>query len=468
MFIRNLFSKSAGFVVALALLAVATGQELTRVELGGQLAESVLEYAVNRADARAGGLDTVSFKYTIPQEAWISIGFTNGNGLMTGAECVVGLPNTGEVTKYVLGSYDSSMILPMPDEQQTLIDTSLVQEDGTTVMEFTKVLNEAGELPIVIGANTFIGAYGFVNEFFYHNKRDSFDLDLEAGKVEVVETRNRILWKAHGWCAAIAWGLFSPLAIGVAVLRYWFPNGLWLKIHQYLNYTVVALTIAAFGLAVAAIKSETPAGGDPQHFSASPSPHRLIGLVMFLVVLVQTLGGQFRPHNPAKGEEKSTLRRSWEVSHRMFGLALLGTAWYQIDSGIKIYEKLFADSSTANLTTIFWSVVTTIALIIVVGFFVTRILDKNHGTGNSMDEEEEVEEGHDDHETGKGLVDEEEKNHDEHPECGTDKIQETVDDEEEGDHDNKSESGTNQETVNSLDDEEDENQVENPESGTNI
>jgi len=467
MFIRNLLSKSVGFIMALALLAVATGQELTRVELGGQLAESVLEYAVNRADARAGGLDTVSFKYTIPQEAWISIGFTNGNGLMTGAECVVGLPNTGEVTKYVLGSYDSSMILPMPDEQQTLIDTSLVQEDGTTVMEFTKILNEAGELPIVIGANTFIGAYGLFNEFFYHNKRDSFDLDLEAGEVEVVETRNRILWKAHGWCAAIAWGFFSPLAIGVAMLRYWFPNGLWLKIHQYLNYTVVALTIAAFGLAVAAIKSETPSGGDPRHFSASPSPHRLIGLVMFVVVLVQTLGGQFRPHNPAKGEEKSALRRSWEVSHRVFGLALLGAAWYQIDSGIKIYQRLFADSSTANLSTIFWSVVSTIALIILVGFFATKMVEKKHETGNSMDEEEE-EEGHDDQETGNGLVDEEENDRDEHSESGTDENQETVDDEKEEDHDDNSGAETNQETVNSLDDEEEENHVEDPESGTDI
>jgi hypothetical protein len=400
MFIRNLLSTWVHIVLALAFLAVAIGhgeeqvhpEGITTVQLGGQLSEAILEYVINRADARAGGLDTVTMTYSVPQEAWIAIGFTNGDGLMVGSETVIGLPESGEVKKYFMGSYENSGIVPMPEEQQTLIEATVVQEDGNTKMHFTKILNETGEIPIAIGANTFIGAFGFTNMFFVHNKRDSFDIDLVAGEIELVETRNRVLWKAHGWCAALAWGFLSPIAIGVAMLRYWFPDGLWLTIHQYLNYSVVVLTIMAFAFGVAAIQSETPAGGDALHFSASHAPHRLIGLVLFLLVVFQTVAGQFRPHNPAKGEKKSLTRRSWEVLHKILGRSLLAIAWYQVQSGIQLYQNLFADSAATNLSAIFWGLVGTITGISVVGVVVTKFVKKTDKTDKKESATSEFEE----------------------------------------------------------------------------
>lgn len=397
MFFQSCVTILAYVIATLAISEVATGQglpqELTKVKLRGQLSDTFLEYTVNRADARAGGVDTVTMTYSVPREGWISIGFTNGDGMMIGADAVVGLPNTGEVKKYFMSSYENSGVVPMPEDQQTLIEASVFQEEGNTTMTFTKILNETGEVPIAIGANTFIGAFGMNNMFFYHEKRDSFDIDLVAGEIEVVETRNRTLWKIHGYFAVLAWGFFSPMAIGVAMLRYWFPNGLWLKIHQYLNYMVVSLTILAFGFGVAAIKSETPADGNPSHFSFSPSPHRFIGLVLFLFVLFQTLSGQYRPHNPAKGEEKSWTRRSWEVLHRVLGISLLAIAWYQIESGIRIYQKLFADSATTNLSSIVWGIVGTISGLIVVGYIVTKITEKNDGDSARSEDEEDEDQG---------------------------------------------------------------------------
>jgi len=360
-------------VIILTLVAISYGlQDLTTVRIGGQLSGSTLKYVVNKGDDRAGGSDTVTMIYIVPKESWISIGFSNNGGSMVGSEAVVGLPRSGEVKKYSLTSIAQSGVVPMPEQQQTLIEPSIVQEEGTTVMQFTKILEEADEIQIMIGQNTFIGAFGFDNSFFMHEARGSFSVDLVDGIVETVETRKRTLWKAHGWCAALAWGIFSPIAIGAAILRKWLPNGLWLKIHQSLNSLVVLLTLGAFVFGVAAINEETPVDGNSRHFSPNPYPHRLIGLIVFTFVLFQSFSGQFRPHVPEKDEDKSCIRSSWEIIHRVLGISILAVSWYQVESGIKIYQALFVDSTT-NLSAIFWGIVGAISGLITMGFAVIQI-----------------------------------------------------------------------------------------------
>ena len=46
---------------------------------------------------------------------------------------------------------------------------------------------------------------------------------------------------------------------------------------------VVLSTVVAFILAVVAINQETPEGASPNHFTPDPNPHRLIGLVIFII-----------------------------------------------------------------------------------------------------------------------------------------------------------------------------------------
>ena len=373
--------------VVLALAVLTYGQEdLTTIGLGGQLSGSTLAYIVNNGDERAGGLDTVTMIYTVPKDSWVAIGFSE-NGQMVGSSAVVALPSSGEVKKYDMTSIILAGVVPMPEDQQTLIEPSVVQEGSTTTLEFTKILDEANEIPIVIGPNTFIGASGFGNNFFMHEARGSFSVDLLEGVVETVETRKKALWKAHGWCAALAWGILSPIAIGAAILRKWFPDGLWLKIHQYLNLLVVLLTIAAFVLGVAAISEETPAGGNPRHFNAEPYPHRTIGLIVFVLVLVQLGNGQFRPNTPGKGEDKTRIRSSWEILHRVLGISLLAASWYQVQSGLQIYQTLFVDSAT-NLSSIFWGIVGAISGLIALGFVVIQIKgDKDDDSDSNQNEE---------------------------------------------------------------------------------
>jgi hypothetical protein len=75
------------------------------------------------------------------------------------------------------------------------------------------------------------------------------------------------------------------------------------------------------------------------------------------MTLLQAVMGMLRPRhhaNPNKEEaegaeeaeeeekvapEKSAVRSSWEIKHRLFGVSLLGMAWYNIYSGWGLFEE---------------------------------------------------------------------------------------------------------------------------------
>ena len=391
-FIRNLLAAS---FLALGFLAAAEGNSLlglpdpaadsTLITLGGQLEGTQLFYTVNTADPRADRRDTVTMTYIIPKEAWLSVAFTEGNSQMVGSEAVIGLPDTGEVVKYAMRSQVPAGVVRMPDAQQTLIETSIAQSEGVTRMQFTKILVETGENPINIGSNIFLAAYGFDNTLFLHDRRDAFTVDLEVGESQALETRNKRLWKAHGLCAAIAWAYAAPLAIAAAVVRYWLPNGWWFTIHQALNSIVAVLTLLAFAFAVAAIQSE----GLP-HFNPSPFPHKLVGLILFWMVLLQILGGIFRPHTPKKGETKTPIRGYWEIGHRLLGITVVLMAWYQCISGIDIYQTLFVASAETNLKGIVYGSIGSIIAITLIGRLFAYLAEKNDPESEESPDEEDL------------------------------------------------------------------------------
>ena len=91
---------------------------------------------------------------------WIGFGWsTNGN--MIGGEAIVGLTEARSVLKYNLSSKDASGVTPMSAARQTLTDTSIRQEGEKSIMTFTKMLVEDGELEIYeTGPNAFLHARG--------------------------------------------------------------------------------------------------------------------------------------------------------------------------------------------------------------------------------------------------------------------------------------------------------------------
>jgi hypothetical protein len=68
----------------------------------------------------------------------------------------------------------------MPDSAQTLTDASVEVINGKTVMKFTKIMKETGEIQITTGQNIFLWAYGSSDILGFHAARSSFEFDLSS------------------------------------------------------------------------------------------------------------------------------------------------------------------------------------------------------------------------------------------------------------------------------------------------
>jgi hypothetical protein len=272
--------------------------------------------------------ETLTVELVYEGEGWLGFGFS-ANGRMTNALAVIGLPdqplgptNPG---KYFMGGRTLGSVQLVPDEEQTLTDTSITQNATHTTMKFTKRLVEAGELAIdANGQNRFIYATGIVNGLSGHNHDGAFAMKLtqcrfangggnSAGASDgSASSLNsdlnflgqggsiRQLWIWHGVLMALSWGILMPLAIGSSMLRdiLCLPPGVWLKLHYSLNMFAIACMIVSFAIAVHATNANTVAGEDPHHFD--DPKHRTIGLMIFLIVFLQAASGFMRPNGPKK------------------------------------------------------------------------------------------------------------------------------------------------------------------------
>jgi len=141
-------------------------------------------------DAR-GGILCGRLERSDGTAGWIGFGMSP-DGEMDNGIGIIGLPpssdgGSGSVEKYWL-SGENPYVERMSDDKQTLQFASITQnaDDGSTVMEFAKFLNEEDELPILLadeGENTFLFALGGSNELGYHSSgMGSFTLALEASE----------------------------------------------------------------------------------------------------------------------------------------------------------------------------------------------------------------------------------------------------------------------------------------------
>jgi hypothetical protein len=82
--------------------------------------------------------------------------------------------------KYSLSGESTDGVVLMPDSPQTLSDTSVEVPNGKTIMKFTRIMKETGEIEITTGKNIFQWAHGSSNVLGFHADKSPFDLDLSS------------------------------------------------------------------------------------------------------------------------------------------------------------------------------------------------------------------------------------------------------------------------------------------------
>jgi len=317
------------------------------------------------------------------------IGFAHSsNQLMEGSEAVIGFdPNSNNAKKFRLGSYFAE---ELGAEQQTLMNTTFLQNEDGGYLEFTKLLEDGDDVAdkkIIDGSgpNDFIWAVGRNNNLQFHQAFGTLELTLspfctgeevDDGEVLVVVKPEdyKTFFVIHGMLAVLAFGLFIPVAVTASRARSLFDfefqkKKAWYVIHSGLNTLAYMFTVILFALVCYAYQKK-----EKEHFKTT---HEIVGLITFILMTLQVVAAVFRPdaHPPSKKvvvstvyedsqedsqfeSEKETeeqkvrlVRKIWQKSHILVGVGTLGCGLYQLHSGLTLYQTLFL---AQNLVTSLW------------------------------------------------------------------------------------------------------------------
>jgi len=105
---------------------------------------------------------------------------------MIGAKSVIALPQANTVQQYMLNAKNTAGIVPT--DSQTLSETTVDQEDGTTVATFQQPLSDNGLT--LTSNNVYLLAKGFSNDLGYHVSRGFVTLDFETNVIPSPTTAN--------------------------------------------------------------------------------------------------------------------------------------------------------------------------------------------------------------------------------------------------------------------------------------
>lgn len=319
-----------------------------------------LNYQLNE-DANSKKFITAELTYE--GQAWVSLGIPlRGQPIMVTSQAIIGLSSDTDIDIdeepkiYSMTSIDQSGVNPLADEFQTLFDHSFRQTETSSILTFSKYLDEPGHNSIKTetdGGTLFLYAIGFTNRFLVHKDRGAFKVDLnkecavavvaEEGfgaansdieEAITVESDTSNAWRIHGILAGLAWAVATPLAILSSMFRsLWKEGATWLKVHLYLNLISLILTIASVIVAVMVFVQT----GRP-HFT---HPHHLIGIVVLILAFVQIISGFLRPPAGSTSSPPSKKRIGWQFAHKFMGILTFILSIFQIFSGIWLNKKLY-------------------------------------------------------------------------------------------------------------------------------
>jgi hypothetical protein len=132
------------------------------------------------------GVNAITMKMVYDGEAWLGVGLSP-DSRMVGSEPVIGVPGD-DTTPSKYGPISSSngagvTSTLVGDSEQTLMNATIAQMAGQTMLTFTTALAETGEAAYDSnGENTMAFAIGGSNNFpsYHSNGRNTFMLDLAS------------------------------------------------------------------------------------------------------------------------------------------------------------------------------------------------------------------------------------------------------------------------------------------------
>lgn len=129
---------------------------------------------------------------------WLGLAVAEEHGRMSGSQAIIGSSTKETVLKYDL--FQNQAVI-MSDVNQTLRKSSIYEKDGKTVMKFTKLLREDGEITISEdSATNFLFANattfkGLIRNFAHYDRHVSFKIDLSPTFPSYAPTISKYAYK---------------------------------------------------------------------------------------------------------------------------------------------------------------------------------------------------------------------------------------------------------------------------------
>jgi hypothetical protein len=288
---------------------------------------------------------SVRFRITSSASGYAALGFPVRDGVMIGADSVIGwwdqASGVGVVDDYYLGSksvgcpggvcLDSSS-----GGLNSILNASVtLLADGRTVVEFSRMLiaNDARDRSLVLGDNPVLFAVASGDSLQYHGSdRGSAVINLSTGEssVDGIDpiTVRRIV---HGVLMTVAWCALMPAGTLIAALlkhRIFLIGHWWFRLHVGVQSAGLLLTFIAFVLSV-----EFTASVGTEHFS---NTHARMGLaVMIFTLLVPSLG-VLADHFYQKGRRVTPVFP--DLVHWLFGYVSILFAYMTVLTGLVQFD----------------------------------------------------------------------------------------------------------------------------------
>jgi hypothetical protein len=239
-------------------------------------------------------------------DGWVGFGISFDGG-MIGSEAVIGwVPAVGgqDVDIYILGAKSVSDITPITNIPLTSV--SAFNDDGVTVIKFTRTLDSGDNLISLDGDTQIVVAYGTTRSLTQHatDARQQASINFISG--ESTAAGLDPMRVTHACMMVLGWGILLP--IGALLGRHRpliakYNKGKekedqcrWWPYHPAFQASGYFLTLMGFILAIIMV------GPGPHFYNF----HTIGGLIITILGFIQVVFGRYRPHVPEGYTKGST------------------------------------------------------------------------------------------------------------------------------------------------------------------